>query len=84
MDDSATALLELNEATLEDLPLLADLNRQRQEDQHTPELMSLEALAARMRSWLAADYHAIAFYREIGFLESTVYFRIEGPGNLTS
>ena len=46
--------------------------------------MSLEALAARMRSWLAADYHAIAFYREIGFLESTVYFRIEGPGNLTS
>jgi ribosomal protein S18 acetylase RimI-like enzyme len=53
--------VNLREATLEDLPLLAELNLQLIEDQRSSNPMSVAELRERMRGWLAAEYRALLF-----------------------
>ena len=53
--------MHLREATTEDLPLLAELNRQLIQDQQSPNPMSVAELEARMRGWLVAEYRAALF-----------------------
>jgi GNAT superfamily N-acetyltransferase len=48
-------------ATAADLPQLASWNRQLIEDEGHDNTMSLEELAARMRTWLASEYQAVVF-----------------------
>ena len=53
--------MNIRHATLDDIPQLAELNRQLQEDERTPKLMTNHELAIRMTGWLNADYQAILF-----------------------
>ena len=53
--------MQLREATAEDFPLLAELNRQLIQDQRASNPMSVAELEARMRGWLAAEYRAVVF-----------------------
>ena len=53
--------MHLREATTEDLPLLAELNRQLIQDQQSPNPMSVAELEERMRGWLVAEYRAALF-----------------------
>jgi len=53
--------VRLREATAEDLPLLARLNRELIEDQGSSNPMSLAELEERMRGWLAGEYRAVFF-----------------------
>ena len=53
--------MHLREATTEDLPLLAELNRQLIQDQQFPNPMSVAELEERMRGWLVAEYRAALF-----------------------
>jgi ribosomal protein S18 acetylase RimI-like enzyme len=53
--------VHLREATPEDLPLLAELNRQLIQDQRSPNPMSITELEERMRGWLLAEYRAVVF-----------------------
>jgi ribosomal protein S18 acetylase RimI-like enzyme len=53
--------VHLREATFEDLPLLAELNRQLIQDQRSSNPMSLAELQERMRGWLAGEYRAVLF-----------------------
>ena len=48
-------------ATAADVPQLALWNRQLIEDEGHDNTMSLEELAARMRTWLATEYQALVF-----------------------
>ncbi len=49
-------------ATLDDIPLLAKMNRQLVEDeQHRNRFKSEEWFAERMRGFLAGEYHAVLF-----------------------
>jgi len=48
-------------ATAADLPQLASWNRQLIEDEGHDNTMSLEELAARMRTWLTTEYQALVF-----------------------
>ena len=48
-------------ATAADLPQLASWNRQLIEDESHDNTMSLEELAARMRTWLTREYQALVF-----------------------
>jgi GNAT superfamily N-acetyltransferase len=48
-------------ATAADLPQLASWNRQLIEDEGHDNTMSLEELAARMRTWLTREYQALVF-----------------------
>ncbi len=58
--------MDFRYAKEEDVPLLADINRQLIEDEWGGGGMSLERLEARMRDWLAeGDYQALLF-REDG------------------
>ena len=47
--------MHLREAIAEDLPLLAELNRQLIQDQRSPNPMSVAELEERMRGWLVAE-----------------------------
>lgn len=53
--------MHLREATTEDLPLLAELNRRLIQDQQFPNPMSVAELEERMRGWLVAEYRAALF-----------------------
>jgi len=53
--------MHLREATAEDLPLLAELNRQLIQDQRSSNQMSVAELEERMRGWLRAEYRAVVF-----------------------
>ena len=48
-------------ASLDDVPLLAELNRQLIEDERAANAMSLAELEARMRAWLEGEYRAALF-----------------------
>ena len=48
-------------ATTADLPQLASWNQQLIEDEGHDNTMSLEELAARMRTWLTTEYQALVF-----------------------
>ena len=48
-------------ASTADLPQLASWNRQLIEDEGHDNTMSLEELAARMRTWLTTEYQALVF-----------------------
>ena len=48
-------------ATATDLPQLVSWNRQLIEDERHDNPMSVEELAARMRTWLATEYQAVVF-----------------------
>ncbi|MEQ8789218.1 MAG: GNAT family N-acetyltransferase [Pirellulaceae bacterium] len=51
-------------ATIDDAPLLAEMNRQLIEDEGHRNAMSLEQLQARMLAWLAGEYRAVVFTSE--------------------
>ena len=53
----------LRPATLQDVPLLARMNRQLIEDEGSRNPMDEAALAERMRGWLAGEYTAVLFMR---------------------
>lgn len=53
--------MKIRHATHEDIPLLAEFNRQLQEDENAPRLMSDSELIARLTGWMDADYEAILF-----------------------
>lgn len=53
--------MKIRHATQEDIPLLAEFNRQLQEDERAPDLMSSTDLIARLTDWLRADYEAVLF-----------------------
>lgn len=55
------AAIGLRPATVDDLPLLAEMNRQLIEDEGSRNPMGLPALAERMRGWLAGEYAAVVF-----------------------
>lgn len=54
-------MLSHRPATVEDAPLLAELNHQLIRDEGHRNPMTVAELEQRMRDWLAADYNAILF-----------------------
>lgn len=57
-------ILQARPATVADVPLLAEMNRQLIQDEGHRNRMGLPELAARMRAWLEADYAAIIFEQD--------------------
>jgi ribosomal protein S18 acetylase RimI-like enzyme len=53
--------VNLRFASLQDVPLLAELNRQLIEDERASNAMSIAELEARMRAWLEGEYRAALF-----------------------
>jgi ribosomal protein S18 acetylase RimI-like enzyme len=53
--------MKVREATVDDAPVLAELNRQLIEDEGSLNRMTLVELEARMRAWLRAEYRALLF-----------------------
>jgi ribosomal protein S18 acetylase RimI-like enzyme len=53
--------MKIRHATQEDIPRLAEFNRQLQEDERAPCLMSSEELVDRLTRWMGADYKAVLF-----------------------
>ena len=61
-------------ATVDDAPLLADLNRQLIQDEAHRNPMTLDELEARMRGWLASgEYAAILFAEESAAVAYALY-----------
>jgi predicted acetyltransferase len=64
-------------ATLDDCPLLAELNHQLlQDENHRNQKMSLAELEQRMRGWLASEYAAVIFEQE-GELVAYALYRVQ-------
>lgn len=63
----------LRPATLDDIPLLARMNRQLIEDEGSRNPMVEAALAERMRDWLAGAYSAVLFMRGNAIAGYAVY-----------
>lgn len=55
--------LRIDKATLDEAPLLAELNFQLFEDEAHPYPMTLAALTERMRRWIAGEYEVLLFRR---------------------
>ncbi len=53
--------MKIRHATQKDIPRLAELNHQLQEDERTPRLMSQIELVDRLTGWLDGDYKAVLF-----------------------
>lgn len=53
--------IQIRRATLEDIPLLAQMNQALIEDEHSPNLMTYAELEARMRQWLSDAWVALLF-----------------------
>jgi len=53
--------MKIRQARREDLPRLAEFNRQLQEDEGAPRLMSTQELVDRLTRWMDADYKAVFF-----------------------
>ena len=53
--------MRIRHATQEDIPLLARLNHQLQEDEQAPTLMTMSELTVRLRGWMKDDYKALFF-----------------------
>jgi len=70
--------MQLREATTEDLPLFAELNRQLIEDQRSSNPMSVAELEVRMRGWLSAEYRAVVFEIETEPVGYAVFRPAEG------
>ena len=71
--------MQIRHATQKDIPLLAELNHQLQEDEHTPYLMSGRELEARFRKWLEQDYKAVFFDHSEEVVAYAVY-RLDEDG----
>ena len=50
--------MQIEPASVTDVPLLAEMNKRLIEDEHHPNRMSLPELTERMASWLAEEYAA--------------------------
>jgi GNAT superfamily N-acetyltransferase len=70
--------VRLREATAEDLPLLARLNRELIEDQRSSNPMSLAELEERMRGWLAGEYRSVFFELESDLVAYALFRPAEG------
>jgi ribosomal protein S18 acetylase RimI-like enzyme len=57
----------------EDCALLAQLNRQLIVDEGHRNNMTVQELESRMRDWLSADYRAVIFEREKGFVAYALF-----------
>ncbi|MAU12588.1 MAG: GNAT family N-acetyltransferase [Anaerolineaceae bacterium] len=55
--------LSFRRATVEDVPLLARMNKELIEDERSRNPMNLDELAARMTRWLEDHYHAVIMER---------------------
>lgn len=71
--------MDYRPATLDDTPLLAQLNKQLIEDEGHSNPMTVPELEVRMRGWLAGEYQAILF-AEGGVVVAYALYRPEGAG----
>lgn len=69
--------LHFRRATLADVPLLAGLNRQLQDDERHRNIMDVADIEPRMRTWLAGDYEADLFERDGAAVGYAIYQRKE-------
>ena len=67
----------LRSATLDDLDLLAQMNKRLIEDEKSTNEMNLARLRERMEGWLRADYHAIIF-EQTGDVVGYALYRFQG------
>lgn len=67
------ATLQYRSATVDDVPLLARLNRELIEDEGHRNSMTVPELEARMRGWLAGEYCAALFEHEGGVVAYALY-----------
>lgn len=74
--------VDLREARADDLPLLAELNRQLIQDQQSPNPMSVAELEERMRGWLLSGYRAIIFELDSKPVAYALFRRAEGSIHL--
>lgn len=68
--------MQFRPATLEDCPLLAELNHQLIRDEGHRNPLTIPQLEQRMRSWLAGEYRAI-LYEEAGEVVAYALFKEE-------
>jgi GNAT superfamily N-acetyltransferase len=71
--------MEHRVAAKDDLPLLADLNRQLIEDEGHSNPMSVAELEDRMRAWLVRTYTAVLFMKE-GSVVGYALYRTDNTG----
>lgn len=71
--------MDYRHATLDDGPLLAQLNKQLIEDEGHSNPMGLPELEARMRGWLAGEYEAVLFAEKADVVAYALYRR-KGDG----
>lgn len=69
--------LHFRAANAADVPLLAWLNRQLQQDERHRDVMELTDIELRMQRWLAGDFEAILFEREGAVVGYAIYQREE-------
>ncbi|MEO1290241.1 MAG: GNAT family N-acetyltransferase [Chloroflexota bacterium] len=69
--------IELRQATLEDVSMLAEMNQQLIIDQGSPNVMDFEALKHRMMQWLADGREAVIVEREHQVIGYLLYRRVE-------
>ena len=66
-------MIRHRKATLDDAPLLAELNHQLIRDEGHRNPMTAPELEERMRGWLAREYEAIIFEDETGVVAYALY-----------
>jgi GNAT superfamily N-acetyltransferase len=65
--------LTFRKASLDDVPLLAQMNKQLIEDESSRNPMTLEELEARMTRWLEKDYEAVFMVRNEDIVGYVLY-----------
>lgn len=71
---SQPATIEIRRATVDDVPLLAAMNRRLIEDENSSNPMSLDQLADRMRGWLDQGW-SMVIITEVGTVVGYALFR---------
>jgi ribosomal protein S18 acetylase RimI-like enzyme len=66
-------MLTLRRATLNDLPLLAQMNKRLIEDEGSANPMSMLQLETRMRGWLSSDWHIDLFEQASAVIGYAIY-----------